>query len=60
MERGALNELQGQIKHSILFACVVDGYDIRMIEHSGSTGFILETAENIFGLQSMHVHPHGF
>ena len=60
MERGTLNELQSQIKHSILFACVVDGYDVGMIEHSGSAGFILETAENIFSLQPMHVHPHGF
>ena len=50
MQRGALNEFQGQVEHSLLLASVIDGYDIRMVEYSGGAGFILKAAENVLQL----------
>ena len=60
MQRGAFNELHGDVENSVLLAGVVNGNDVGMIEDARRARFILETAHHFLRVQSMDVEPHRF
>src|SRR5450432_610197 len=59
MQRGAFNELHGDIENAVLLACVKDGDDVGMAEYAGCARFILETAHHLRGVQTVDVETHG-
>src|SRR5690348_16859519 len=59
MQRGAFNELHGDVKDAVLLAGVIDGDDVGMVQHPGGARFILETAHHFLRVQSVDVEPHG-
>src|SRR5258707_3445315 len=60
MQRGAFNELHGDVEDSVLLAGVIDGYDVGMVQDARGAGFVLETAHHFLCVQTMYVEPHRF
>src|SRR5712675_156557 len=60
MQRGAFNELHGDVENSVLLAGVIDGYDVGMVQDARSASLILETAHHFLRVQTMDVEPHRF
>ena len=60
MQRGAFNELHGDVENSVLLAGVINGNDVGMIEDARRARFILETAHHFLRVQSVDVEPHRF
>src|SRR5579859_8061303 len=59
MECCPFNELHGNVKNTLVFACIVNGDDVGVVQKTGSPRFILEPPEHVFCFQAMHIQAHG-
>ena len=60
MQRGAFNELHGDVENSVLLAGIVNSNDVGMVQNARGAGFILETAHHFLRVQTVDVEPHRF
>jgi hypothetical protein len=59
MERCPFYELHGNVKNTLVFAGIVYGDNVGVVQQARGPGFILKAPEHVFCFQAMDIEPHG-